>query len=208
MSQEFSFKLSFDDVDRSLLGDPIPAIGSPEFGAKVTSFFAKQFQGFGGKARVLVNDNDREIEVVWTKDSNWKDPKAKTLDLLNAGKVNEALPMLRALFHQDPNDVDVLYRLGLAYNEIGRYDQAVLILERLSEIDSEHVHGLVALGVAEVSRGNLLIGEEWLRNALKIEPKNRWALRNLAGSLMKQHRYGDSLSSSVIACQWHRTMLP
>ena len=52
---------------------------------------------------------------------------------------------------------------------------------------------LVGLGVAEVAAGNLLIGEEWLRKALNLEPTNRWALRNLAGALMKQRRFDDSL---------------
>lgn len=193
MSQEFSFKLSCEDFDRSLLGDPQPAIESDEFKAKVSEFFAKQFRGFGGKARVVIDDQAGDIEVLWTKDSNWKDPKQKALDLLNSGKITQALPILRTLFHKDPNDADTLYRLGLAYNEVGQFRQAAVILEELVEIEPDHVHGFVALGVAEVASGNLLIAEEWLNKALTLEPDNRWALRNLAASLMKQHRFEESV---------------
>lgn len=193
MSQEFSFKLGFDDFDRSLLGDPPPAIESADFRSEISNFFAKQFIGFGGRARVVIDDGSRVVQVLWTKDSNWKDPKQKALDLLNAGQVEKALPILTTLFHKDPSDVDTLYRLGLAYSELGQYRQAAVLLERAVELAPVHVYALVGLGFAEVSAGNLLIGEEWLRKALQLEPNNRWALRNLAGTLMKQGRFDESL---------------
>lgn len=193
MSQEFSFKLDFDDFDRSLLGNPPPAVGSDTFKSKITDFFAKQFIGFGGKARVVIDDSSRMIEVLWTKDTNWKDPKQKALDMLNAGQVEQSLPLLTTLYHRDPSDVDTLYRLGIAYSELGQYQQATEILEKAVELAPDHAHALVGLGVAEVAAGNLLIGEEWLKKALNLEPTNRWALRNLAGALMKQRRFDDSL---------------
>lgn len=194
MSQEFSFKLDFDDFDRSLLDNPPPAIGSDTFKSKITDFFAKQFAGFGGKARVVIDDSGRAIEVLWTKDKYWKDPKQKALDMLNAGQVKQALPILTTLYHQDPSDVDTLYRLGLAYSELGQHQQATEFLEKAVELAPDHVHALVGLGVAEAARGNLLIAEEWLRKSLYLEPTNRWALRNLAGTLMKQRRFDDALS--------------
>jgi hypothetical protein len=49
------------------------------------------------------------------------------------------------------------------------------VLTQLASTD--HIHALVGLGVAEVAVGNLLIKEEWLREALQIEPKKRRALR-------------------------------
>jgi tetratricopeptide (TPR) repeat protein len=193
MSQELSFKLAFDDFDRSLLGNPQLDASSEEFRSKVTQFFTQQFQGFGGKARVIVNDQEHLIEVVWTKEKSWRDPKQKALDLLNSRSFDKALPLLSTLYHANPTDEEVLYRLGLCYSELGQYDQAALILEKLVEVDPSHVHGIVGIGVAEIARGNFLIGEEWLRNALAQEPDNRWALRNLAASLMKQGRYEDAL---------------
>ena len=193
MSQEFSFKLDFDDFDRSLLGNPMPAVGSNDFKSKITDFFARQFIGFGGKARVVVDDAGRVIEVVWTKDSHWKDPKQKALDMLNSGQVEQSLPILTTLYHKDPTDIDMLYRLGLAYSELGQYQQATELLEKAVDFAPDHVHALVGLGVAEAASGNLLIAEGWLRKALKLEPSNRWALRNLGGALMKQQRFDESL---------------
>lgn len=193
MSQEFSFKLGFDDFDRSLLGNPPPAVGSDDFKSRIADFFAKQFVGFGGKARVIIDDAGRVIDVLWTKDTNWKDPKQKALDLLNSGQIKQSLPILTTLYHKDPSDVDTLYRLGLAYSELGQYQQATELLQKAVELAPDHVHALVGLGVAEIAASNLLIAEEWLRKSLQLEPSNRWALRNLAGALIKQQRFDDSL---------------
>jgi tetratricopeptide (TPR) repeat protein len=195
MSQEFSFKLEFDDFDRSLLGNPAPAVDSEEFKSTIADFFAQQFLGFGGNARVIIDDANRLIEVLWTKDSNWKDPKQKALDLLNSGQFTKALPMLTTLYHKDPDDVDTLYRLGLTYSELGQFQQATEYLGKAVEIAPKHVHALVGLGVAEIAAGNLLIAEEWLKKATQLEPDNRWALRNLAGTLMKQRRFDESLTA-------------
>lgn len=124
MPQEFSFKLGFDDFDCSLLGNPPPAVGSDDFKSKMTDFFVKQFLGFGGKARVIVDDASRVIEVLWTQ-ANWKDPMQKALDLLNAGQIKQSLPILTTLYLKDPTDVDTLDRLGLAHSELGQFQQAI-----------------------------------------------------------------------------------
>jgi tetratricopeptide (TPR) repeat protein len=189
MSKEYSFKLAFEDFDISLLGDDAK---QEEFSSRVSEFFAKQFAGFGGRARVIVNDADQEIEVHWTKEANWKDPKDKVLDLLNDGKLTTALPMLWTLVQNDPSDADNLYHLGVVYSELRQFSKASETLERLVDLAPDHVHGLTALGVAEINSGNLLIAEEWLRKATKIDPKNQWALRNLGACLMKQDRHADA----------------
>lgn len=196
MSKEFTFKLAFEDFDVSLLGENAK---QTEFSSNVSEFFAKQFAGFGGRARVIVNDSDQEIEVHWTKEANWKDPKGKVLDLLNDGKLTTALPMLWTLVQNDPSDADHLYHLGVVYSELGQFNKASETLERLVELFPDHVHGLTALGVAEVNSGNLLIAEEWLQKAIQLDPKNQWALRNLGACLMKQERYEDA-SQSLSRC--------
>lgn len=189
MSKEYSFKLAFEDFDISLLGGDAK---QGEFSSKVSDFFAKQFAEFGGRARVIVNDSDQEIEVHWTKEANWKDPKDKVLDLLNDGKLTTALPMLWTLVQNDPSDADNLYHLGVVYSELSQFSKASETLERLVDLAPDHVHGLTALGVAEINSDNLLIAEEWLRKATEIDPKNQWALRNLGACLMKQDRHKDA----------------
>ena len=87
-------------------------------------------------------------------------------------------------FHQEhPIDTDALYNLGVVYSELGQLPKAIAILGRLAEIDPNHVHGLIGLGVAYIRMQKLQFGENYLRKAIKPGPKNQWALRNLWASV-------------------------
>ncbi|MEZ6081266.1 MAG: tetratricopeptide repeat protein [Pirellulaceae bacterium] len=193
MSQEYTFTLPFDDFDLDLIGLESSERGSSTFTEKVSQFFADQFAQFGGKARVIVNDSNRDIEVRWTKGASWQSPKDKVLELLNAGKIAEAVPVIWTLVKEQPQDSDNLYNLGVSYSELGELPKAISILEQLVRIDPDHVHGLVALGVAQIRSNKFQFGEESLRKALKREPRNPWALRNIGACLMKQGRSEDAV---------------
>lgn len=188
MSQEYSFKLPFDDFDLDLIGLQPDERDTPSFAEGVSKFFAEQFGNLGGKARVILNDSERTIEVRWTKESNWQSPKDRVLDLLNAGKLATAVPLIWTLVKEKPQDSDNLYNLGVAYSELGELPKAISILDELVLLHPDHVHGLIALGVANVRSQNLQFGEQSLRKALKHEPQNPLALRNLGACLIKQGR--------------------
>jgi tetratricopeptide (TPR) repeat protein len=104
------------------------------------------------------------------------------------------LPILVTLLHKDPTDIDVLYGLGLTYCDLGDYARATHVLEKAVEVAPRFVGAYVALGVAEISAGNLMIGEEHFRIALKLDPEDRYALSNLAETLMKQRRFAEALT--------------
>ena len=192
MDEEFSFALRFDDFDRKLIGDPI--VGSDEFKLGVTQFFADQFSGFGGRARVIIDDGSRTIKVVWTKVKTWMDPKQRAIQLLQKGKKDEALPLLVAIYHSNPTDADVLYALGMTYHELGQSARASIIFEHLLDLNPDDVATLVSIGVAELAEGNYLIAEEHLRKATKLDPNNLLGLKNLATTLIKQSRFEEAIS--------------
>lgn len=193
MSQEYSFSLPYDAFDLDLIGLSSADVGTSDFTEKVSEFFATQFAKFGGRARVVCNDSAQTIDVKWTREPSFKDPKDRALELLQAGKIAEAIPLLWTLYQEHPNDTDALYNLGVAYSEIGELSKAITILERLIELAPKHVHGLIGLGVAYIRSQKLQFGEERLRKALKLEPNNQWALRNLGACLLKQDKAEEAV---------------
>ena len=193
MSQEYSFSLPYDAFDLDLIELNHSEVGSSDFIAKVSEFFASQFAKFGGRARVLCNDSTQTIDVKWTKERGFKEPKDRAMELLQSGEIAEAIPLLWTLHQERPNDTDAIYNLGVAYSEIGEIPKAIAILERLVELSPKHVHGLIGLGVAYISSQKLQFGEEQLRKALKLEPNNQWALRNLGACLLKQDKAKDAV---------------
>ncbi len=85
--------------------------------------------------------------------------------------------------------------LGLAYSELGQYQQAVEILEKTVDLAPDHVHALVGLGVAEISAGNLLMVKSGFVKHSSLNQQTDGHCVNLAGTLMKQQRYEDSLDA-------------
>jgi tetratricopeptide (TPR) repeat protein len=193
MSQEYSFSLPYDAFDLDLIGLSPSGIGGSDFAAKVSEFFASEFAKFGGLARVICNDSTQTIDVKWTKERSFKEPKDRALELLQSGKIAEAIPLLWTLYQEHPNDTDALYNLGVAYSELVQIPKAISILERLIELAPKHVHGLIGLGVAYIRSQKLQFGEDYLRKALKLEPGNQWALKNLGACLLKQGKADDAV---------------
>lgn len=100
MSQEHSFSLPHEAFDLDLIGLSPADVGSAAFSEKVSAFFAREFANFGGRARGILNDSNRTIEVNWTKDRGFKEPKDHAMELLQSGKVAKAIPLLWTL-HQE-----------------------------------------------------------------------------------------------------------
>lgn len=193
MSQEYSFSLPYDAFDLDLIGLSPTDVGSSDFTAKVSEFFASEFSKFGGCAQVICNDSTQTIDVKWTKERGFKEPKDRALELLHAGKIADAIPLLWALHQEHPTDTEALYNLGVAYSELGQIPKAVAILERLIELAPKHVHGLIGLGVAYIRSQKLQFGEDLLRKALMLEPGNQWALKNLGACLLKQDKADEAV---------------
>lgn len=193
MSQEFSFTLPYDAFDLELIGLGAEDVGSSDFSTKVSEFFARQFAKFGGKARVVLNDTARTIQVTWSKAEGFQEPLDMALSLLRSGRLSEAIPLLWTLHQKSPSDTDLLYNLGVAHSELGQIPRAIDVLKRLTELAPNHVHGLVALGIAYIRAEKLQFGEDHLRRALEQEPGNPWALKNLGACLLKQGRFEDAV---------------
>lgn len=47
-----------------------------------------------------------------------------------------------------PGDAAVLYNLGIAYSELGQYDEAIIRLKRAVQLDPGHAHALFGIGNA------------------------------------------------------------
>ena len=186
MSQQYSFNLPYESFDLELAGLEKSEVGTAAFHEQVAQFFAKQFASFRGKARVICDDQSRTIHVAWSKDAGFIEPLDRALELLRGGKIQEAIPVLWTALQQDPSNPNILYNLGVAYNEVGLNGQSIQTLARLLEIAPDHVHGLAAMGVAYMRGSQLSAAADYLEKAIELEPNNLWALRNFAACRMKQ----------------------
>jgi len=101
--------------------------------------------------------------------------------LLQKGQLDQARPLLEETLTCDPNNIDVLYNLGMCYTELGLPDKAVIILIKCVELKPDFSNAHVALGFAYEKINDTKSAEKHFLEAVKIDPNNSYALRNLGG---------------------------
>ena len=113
----------------------------------------------------------------------------QALKFIQAGRLDEARIYLEELLKQNPEDVDLLYNLGMLYTDLGNPVTAIPLLEKCIEIAPHHGNAHVALGFAYMRGGDLKTAKEYTLEALKIVPNDPVAHRNLGGIFGKENDY-------------------
>lgn len=190
-SKPSAFSLPVHQFDLNLLPSDARAIGSQAFKDAVVQHFVEQYSGSG--QTTLVTVDDAEINVVHLPEDT--DPMDFVLPMLQGGRIREAVPFLEVLAKVSPDNVDVLFNLGVAYSELGQYDEAIIRLKRAVQLDPKHAHAWTAIGVAYQRMGKPEQALEPMRRAVEAAPDDGYSLRNLGAVLMSR-----GLADEAIDC--------
>src|ERR1035437_2790731 len=128
--QPFSYTIPIHRFDVELLPPQSRTIGSPAFTRAVTEHFAREYEGKGETVVVAV---DNEQITVLTFPGH-VDPFQFVIEMLQAGRIKEALPLLETIAFARNDNAEVLYNLGIAYSELGRFEDAIAQLKKAVEI--------------------------------------------------------------------------
>lgn len=193
--QPFSFKLPIQRFDLNLLPPSGRQIGTDAFKDAVIAHFVGQYAGKGGTTIVTV-DNEEISVLSFDGDS---DPLHFVLDMLQSGRIREAIPFLESMTKADPDNVQVLYNLGLAYSETGQFDEAIIRLKKAVQIAPQHAHAWTGIGVAYQRMGKPELALEPTKRAVAADPSDGYAQRNLGALLLGLGRNEESLQHLRIA---------
>jgi tetratricopeptide (TPR) repeat protein len=186
--EPFSFQYPIADFDLTKLPvDPALLRENPAMlVSAVQTFYQESFRKLGGVANIAVKDG--VVSVSWL-------PKAgdaaeqvleHTLTLLRQGDYKSAEPLLRALIARDANHADALFNLGMMLSDQRKLTEAAALLTRFVSLVPDSSNGWTALGVAESRNGNVEAAKNALSQALEIDPRNAYALRNLGALLVSE----------------------
>lgn len=148
MPEDFSRRIGFDDFNFPEIGMTPSDAETESFSSAVTDYFTNQFASMGGSARVIVNDQTREILVDWSGKPSDPDSGDAVMELLRTGQLERAVQLLWMLIQKDPRNVDHHYNIGLAYNQLREFDKAAIDLSQAVKLAPHHVNAVVALGLA------------------------------------------------------------
>lgn len=183
------FSLPIARFDLNLLPPEARKIGSEAFQTAVIAHFVAQYAPKGQQAVVTVDDQEVTV-LVLPADAN---PLDFVMTMLQSGRIKEAVPYLETLAKADPNNVQVLYNLGIAYSELGQYDEAIIRLKRAVQLDPQHAHAWTGIGVAYQRMGKREQALEPMQKAVEADPTDGYARRNLGAMLLGAGRDTEAL---------------
>ncbi len=98
---------------------------------------------------------------------------AKGANLLKAGQIDEAVEIFQDLLRKNPNNVNAMRFLALAYwEEKEQLDDAEALLRRVVEIAPDFTVGWLTLGMVLVERTKVIDAIEAYQHATRLEPNN------------------------------------
>jgi Flp pilus assembly protein TadD len=181
--EEFSYLIAVDDIDKSLLPPNARTPGTDAFREAVTRLILKDYEAFGGYARIVVDE--QQVQVYWRSDPSAPDPMDVVIGKLKRGEYADAVRLLEYFRHQHPDNADVLYNLGMALSDMGRLPEAERHLRHAVEVAPSFTNAAVALGVALTRQRRYDDAVVVLRQAVTRAPQNPWAQRNLGACLLQ-----------------------
>ena len=180
--QPIRFSVPEAGFDLSLLPEAARQRGSEVFREAVTTYYKDAYREAGG--RVDVGFCDGQIEVNWEPQSGQIPARATIAAHLEAGRYDEAIPLLLTRLQLEPDHVESLYNLGMVYSDRMQLTEARQLLSRAVELDPGHANGQVALGIAALRDNDPDAAQGPLEKAVVLQPRNPFALRTLGQLLL------------------------
>lgn len=110
------------------------------------------------------------------------------------GDTAKAAAVLKEALVNSPDDVELLYRYGVALEKLKRRDEAKAVMERIVAKDPTNPDALNYLGYSLAEQGqDLDKALDMIRTALTKEPDNPFFLDSLAWTLFKMGRMDEAL---------------
>lgn len=117
------------------------------------------------------------------------------LDHHQAGRLGEAERLYRQFLLSQPDEPEILNKLGAALAGQGKLNESASILRQALEIDPNLADAAGNLGNVLLIQGDLNEAIKLFNHALKIDPNSIGAHISLGNSLMKQKKFDEAATS-------------
>lgn len=112
-----------------------------------------------------------------------------------AGRLHEAEEIYREILRDEPENADILHRLGLLSHRTGDYDAAAALISRAVEIAPQNAEAHKSLGNAVRMQGRMAEAVRCYRRAIEVDPDYAIAHNNLGNALTEQGQLDEAVMS-------------
>lgn len=130
-----------------------------------------------------------------------QDVVRRAIEHLDRGEDQEALALLGPHVLEHPDDVEALFRLGIATARTQRLVDAIRMFSRVVELDPTHGRALWNLGRAQLALDDPHAAEPYLRLAIRLAAEEPELWTDLAVALRSIHRAHDARELLEEACR-------
>jgi predicted Zn-dependent protease len=123
----------------------------------------------------------------------------RALAAYDAGRPEEALPLLRQIAARYPQDFEAAEALGLIYAEAGKVPAALPLLERASKLRPSMAAAWANLGAAYLKLNRDQEAVRALKRSAALEPKNSQTQSNLGQALMESRHPAEAANAFAAA---------
>lgn len=102
----------------------------------------------------------------------------KGIQCLTSGKYNEAISFFQKSLELNPNESNVWFNLGVAFEKLGLFNEALRFLNKSLQINSNNYLALNEIGIIYLSSGKFKESKKYFEKALEINPNNTIFLQN------------------------------
>lgn len=185
----------------SVLGAPFRALGNLFRGKKkkapVSKITEKDIKKFESSEVSRVNDANTPQITPSTDQSTLADRIRAGRELLNAGRVNEAITELTAATSIDPKSGEAHTLLGVAYDRKGWGGRAREAFEAALDDPNDQATHLNNLGFLLYRQGEYSDAIKYLKRAAKLSPAESKIWNNLTTAQLAAEKFDDAYKSSV-----------
>lgn len=125
------------------------------------------------------------------------------IKLHQAGQLAAAEQLYRQVLHQQPDQPNALYLMGLVAQQRGQVVTAIAWYDRALVAQPQFAEAHINLGAALQQQGNVTAAIEHYHAALRLQPDNPHALINLGTTLQQQGKLAAAIGRYQKALQLH-----
>ena len=110
----------------------------------------------------------------------FKNIVSKGDEALSSGSFSDAQVQYALAIKEQPNNIELLYKLAIVHYEENSFDVSRDLLETIIDKDVEHLGAYEMLGLIALKDENITLAEKYLEKALALDI-NRWRSQNAMG---------------------------
>ncbi len=117
----------------------------------------------------------------------------KAISCYKEKRFDDAIALWEKALEVNPQEIEVLYSLGLIYFEIKKYEESIDFLKQLLDLSPGHFKAMLIVGTAYIKLRKFELAEEYIQKSIEINSKHKLSILNLGAIYSVQKKFDEAI---------------